>query len=56
MGKSPSRAQLLVGGIDMLRYFISPGAYSYYRTKGIRFGSFQTHGTLGASSRRWRPA
>lgn len=33
----PSAAQLGVGGLDMLRYFISPGARSYYETRGINF-------------------
>lgn len=33
----PSQKQLWFGAYDMLRYFISPGAASYYRTKGINF-------------------
>lgn len=33
----PSQKQLWFGAIDMLRYFISPGAASYYKTKGINF-------------------
>lgn len=35
--KIPSQKQLWFGAIDMLRYFISPGAASYYKTKGINF-------------------
>lgn len=33
----PSQKQLWFGAMDMLRYFISPGADSYYKTKGINF-------------------
>lgn len=33
----PSQKQLWFGAYDMLRYFISPGANSYYKTKGINF-------------------
>lgn len=33
----PSQRQLWFGAYDMLRYFISPGAASYYKTKGINF-------------------
>jgi len=33
----PSQKQLWFGAYDMLRYFISPGAASYYKTKGINF-------------------
>lgn len=33
----PSQKQLWFGAYDMLRYFISPGADSYYKTKGINF-------------------
>lgn len=33
----PSQKQLWFGAYDMLRYFISPGAESYYKTKGINF-------------------
>jgi len=33
----PSQKQLWFGAFDMLRYFISPGAASYYKTKGINF-------------------
>lgn len=37
----PSGRQLAVGGLDMVRYFISPGAKSYYETRGIHFGFHQ---------------
>ena len=33
----PSRLQILAGGLDMLRYFITPGARDYYRSRGIGF-------------------
>ncbi len=33
----PSQKQLWFGAFDMLRYFISPGAKSYYKTKNINF-------------------
>lgn len=33
----PSQKQLWFGAYDMLRYFISPGADSYYKTKNINF-------------------
>ena len=33
----PSQKQLWFGAFDMLRYFISPGAASYYKTKNINF-------------------
>ena len=33
----PSQKQLWFGAYDMLRYFISPGAASYYKTKKINF-------------------
>lgn len=35
--KIPSQKQLWFGAYDMLRYFISPGAASYYETKKINF-------------------
>jgi hypothetical protein len=35
--KIPSQKQLWFGAYDMLRYFISPGAASYYKTRGINF-------------------
>ena len=37
----PSQKQLWFGAFDMLRYFISPGADSYYKTKGINFNFHQ---------------
>jgi hypothetical protein len=33
----PSQKQLWFGAYDMLRYFISPGADSYYKTRNINF-------------------
>ncbi len=33
----PTQKQLWFGAFDMLRYFISPGAASYYKTKKINF-------------------
>ncbi len=33
----PTKSQLLVGGLDMLRFFIVPGAEDYYETRGIDF-------------------
>lgn len=33
----PTRLQMIVGGLDMLRFFISPAAADYYRAKGISF-------------------
>src|SRR5690606_18948316 len=33
----PNRVQLLVGSIDMLRFWISPAAAEYYRSVGINF-------------------
>ena len=33
----PSQKQLWFGAYDMLRYFITPGAASYYKTKKINF-------------------
>ena len=35
--KIPSQKQLWFGAYDMLRYFITPGAASYYQTKKINF-------------------
>lgn len=35
MGEAPNQLQLIFGGLDMLRYFIKPGAEGYYGTKGI---------------------
>jgi hypothetical protein len=37
----PSRLQLAVGGYDMLRYFIVPGARDYYESRGIDFSFHQ---------------
>lgn len=33
----PNQWQLAFGGLDMVRYFIAPGAKDYYETKGINF-------------------
>ena len=33
----PTRLQLLFGGLDMLRYFIVPGARAYYKSRNIDF-------------------
>jgi hypothetical protein len=33
----PSRLQIVVGSIDMLRFWISPAAADYYRQKGLDF-------------------
>ena len=37
----PTRVQLAVGGLDMLRFWISPAAAQYYADKGIHFGFHQ---------------
>lgn len=37
----PTPVQLAVLGLDMLRYFIEPGARDYYATRGIGFGFHQ---------------
>src|SRR5688572_33033133 len=37
----PTRVQLAVGGLDMLRFWISPAAAQYYADKGIHFGLHQ---------------
>jgi hypothetical protein len=37
----PSRAQLFFGGLDMLRFMISPAASDYYRARGISYGFHQ---------------
>jgi len=37
----PTRAQILFGGIDMLRFVIEPASRDYYRQKGISFGFHQ---------------
>lgn len=39
--RRPTRAQLLFGGIDMLRFVIEPAARDYYASKGISFGFHQ---------------
>lgn len=41
LAQSPTRLQLLVGSVDMLRFWISPAAADYYRSKGIDFGFHQ---------------
>jgi hypothetical protein len=37
----PTRIQLVVGGVDMLRFWISPAAADYYRTQGLSFSFHQ---------------
>lgn len=37
----PSRLQLVVGSIDMLRFWIEPAARDYYAQRGIGFGLHQ---------------
>jgi hypothetical protein len=37
----PTRAQLLFGGLDMLRFMIEPGAREYYASRNISFGFHQ---------------
>ncbi len=37
----PSRIQLIVGSIDMLRFWISPAAADYYASRGIGYGFHQ---------------
>jgi hypothetical protein len=37
----PTRAQLVVGAIDMLRFWIVPASEEYYAQKGIHFGFHQ---------------
>jgi hypothetical protein len=39
--RAPTRAQLLFGGLDMVRFVIEPAARDYYRHKGISFGLHQ---------------
>ncbi len=36
--KIPTRIQLAVGALDMLRFFINPAAVDYYRSQGIHYG------------------
>jgi hypothetical protein len=35
--ETPTRIQLIVGSIDMLRFWISPAAADYYRAQGISY-------------------
>jgi hypothetical protein len=37
----PTRIQIFVGGIDMLRFWIAPAAADYYREQSIHFGFHQ---------------
>ena len=37
----PTRLQLVVGSVDMLRFWISPAAAEYYASRGIHFGFHQ---------------
>jgi hypothetical protein len=37
----PTRVQLAVGAVDMLRFWISPAAAQYYAEKGIHYGFHQ---------------
>jgi hypothetical protein len=37
MRQIPTPLQMTVGGLDMVRYFISPGAADYYASRGINF-------------------
>jgi hypothetical protein len=37
----PTRAQILFGGLDMLRFVIEPASRDYYAQKGISFGFHQ---------------
>src|SRR5690606_10875394 len=37
----PSRVQLVVGAIDMLRFWINPAAADYYERRGINYGFHQ---------------
>jgi hypothetical protein len=39
--QAPSRAQLVFGGLDMVRFVIEPAARDYYRQKGFSFGLHQ---------------
>ncbi len=41
MEEVPTTGQLIAGGLDMVRYFISPGARDYYESRGIHFGFHQ---------------
>lgn len=37
MAQIPSAGQLLIGGLDQLRFFIAPGANDYSKSRGIDF-------------------
>jgi hypothetical protein len=39
--EAPTRVQLVVGSIDMLRFWISPAAADYYRAQGISYSFHQ---------------
>lgn len=39
--RMPTRLQLVVGSIDMLRFWISPAAADYYASRGIHYGFHQ---------------
>lgn len=39
--RAPTRLQLVVGSIDMLRFWIEPAARDYYQRRGISFGMHQ---------------
>lgn len=39
--RAPTRAQLIFGGLDMVRFVIEPAARDYYKHKGISFGLHQ---------------
>ena len=41
VNQRPTRAQILFGGLDMLRFVIEPASRDYYRQKGISFGFHQ---------------
>jgi hypothetical protein len=41
LAAGPSRAQIFFGGLDMLRFVITPAARDYYRQKGISFSFHQ---------------
>ena len=41
IARRPSAAQILFGGLDMLRFVIEPASRDYYRQKGISFGFHQ---------------
>lgn len=41
LADGPGRAQIFYGGVDMLRFVITPAARDYYRQKGISFGFHQ---------------